>query len=117
MLRNFLIEEGDVPWDALKFMTGQITYGGRVTDDWDRRLLMVMLDKYYNDYTISVPDYKFSRTGLYYVPAHREITQARDYIENLPALEEPDIFGMHANADIAFLRAESQLILEAVLAV
>jgi len=22
MLKNFLIEDGDIPWDALKFMTG-----------------------------------------------------------------------------------------------
>jgi dynein heavy chain len=88
-----------------------------VTDDWDRRLLMVMLDKYYNDYTTSVPDYKFSRSGLYYVPNHETIKQARDYIESLPPVEAPEIFGMHDNGDIAFNRSESQLILEAVLAV
>lgn len=102
-----MLEDGDMPWDALKFMTGQITYGGRVTDDWDRRLLMVLLDKFYNDYAASLPEYKFSRSGLYYVPTHETIGQARDYIESLPPSEAPEIFGMHANGDIAFNRAES----------
>jgi dynein heavy chain len=43
MVKNFLLENEDIPWDAMKFMTGQINYGGRVTDDFDRQLLMTML--------------------------------------------------------------------------
>lgn len=43
MIKNFLLENEDIPWDAMKFMTGQINYGGRVTDDFDRQLLMTML--------------------------------------------------------------------------
>jgi len=68
MLRNFLQEDSEIPWDALKFMTGQITYGGRVTDDWDRILLMTMLDNYYNDNVLEAQKFNFSQSGLYYVP-------------------------------------------------
>jgi dynein heavy chain len=53
MLRNFLVDNEDIPWDALKFMTGEINYGGRVTDDWDRILLMNTLSIYYNDSIVS----------------------------------------------------------------
>src|ERR1035437_1332764 len=43
MLKNFLIDAEDIPWDAMKYMTRQINYGGRVTDDWDRHLLLNVL--------------------------------------------------------------------------
>ena len=42
-----LNEQNTTPWDALNFVTGHINYGGRVTDDWDRRTLLCILKKFY----------------------------------------------------------------------
>ena len=48
MLKMFLNEQDQIPWEALTYMTGHINYGGRVTDDWDRRCLLSILKKYYS---------------------------------------------------------------------
>ena len=41
-------------------------------------------------------------TGVYYAPEANTMQAYRDYVESLPFNDEPEIFGMHANANIAF---------------
>ena len=36
-----------LPVDSLVHVTGNITYGGWVTDEWDRRCLLAVLDHFY----------------------------------------------------------------------
>jgi dynein heavy chain len=39
MLKGFLENQDEIPWDAINWITGMINYGGRVTDDKDIRLM------------------------------------------------------------------------------
>jgi dynein heavy chain len=101
MLKIFLDEQEEIPWDAMLYVTGQINYGGRVTDDWDRRCLITLLKKY------SSPDildegYKFSDSGIYFAPQNGTIDVYMDYIDKLPLVENPEVFGLHENANITF---------------
>ena len=60
---NLLNQDSDeIVWPALLFVTGQIIYGGRVTDDWDRRCLMTVLANFMNE-GILESDYKYSESG------------------------------------------------------
>ena len=78
-LKMFLEEQDEVPYAALVYVTGQINYGGRVTDDLDRRCLMSILKKYY------LPDilddsYRFTPSGTYYAPPEGDLFSFRDYL-------------------------------------
>lgn len=41
-----LIDYQEIPFTALIYLTGECYYGGKVTDDWDRRCLLTILSKY-----------------------------------------------------------------------
>ena len=47
-LQMLLNEQEAIPWPALWYLTGEVTYGGRVTDDNDRRCLHSLLQKFYH---------------------------------------------------------------------
>ena len=70
---------GGVPWDALRFVTGHINYGGRVTDDWDRRCLVSLMHRCYNEGTLTA-GYPLSSSGTYVIPPTDDIAAVRAYI-------------------------------------
>lgn len=96
----FLNEYDELPLDALTYLTGQCNYGGRVTDDKDRRLLLSLLSIFYCHEIIEDDSYKFSFSGIYYSPIHGEFQTYVDYIRSLPITPHPEVFGLHENADI-----------------
>ena len=101
MLKLFLDQQEEIPWDALVYVTGHINYGGRVTDDLDRRCLITILEKYCSVDCLK-DTYKFSATGTYYAPADGNIEVYREYVDQLPMNDNPEIFGLHENANINF---------------
>ncbi|KAI8819310.1 dynein heavy chain and region D6 of dynein motor-domain-containing protein [Fimicolochytrium jonesii] len=98
-LRNFLSEYDTVPYDALSYLTGQCNYGGRVTDDKDRRCLMTLLDLFYTP-QIEKDKYSFSPSGKYHVPDSTSYSGVLEYVKTLPLETRPEVFHLHENADI-----------------
>lgn len=69
-LAIFLDEHPDkTPFDAIKYLTGECNYGGRVTEALDRITLLTLLDDYYCEAVLE-DGYKFSPSGIYYAPTH-----------------------------------------------
>ncbi|KAK9829119.1 hypothetical protein WJX72_004004 [[Myrmecia] bisecta] len=114
-LQMFLNEFTDgVPLAALSYLTGECNYGGRVTDAHDRRTILSILSVFYTPEVFS-PGYRFSPSGLYYAPPEGPYSSYLDYIRALPINAEPEVFGLHANADITKDRQEADLMLASVL--
>ncbi len=116
MLKIFLEEQEEIPWDALVYVTGIINYGGRVTDDNDLRCLLTTLEKYYCVDNLT-DDYFYSESEKYKAPTFGDAQSYRDYIAQLPEEDSPEVFGLHDNANIAYQRAESDTMVGKVLSI
>ncbi|KAB0793663.1 hypothetical protein PPYR_13283 [Photinus pyralis] len=114
-LQMFLTEYDEVPFDALTYLTGECNYGGRVTDDKDRRLLNSLLSIFYCPDIITTPGYKFSALDLYYVPTDTSWEGCVSYIRSLPLVQQPEVYGLHENADITKDNQETLMLLNGVL--
>uniref|UniRef100_A0A2A4JMT0 Dynein heavy chain region D6 P-loop domain-containing protein n=1 Tax=Heliothis virescens TaxID=7102 RepID=A0A2A4JMT0_HELVI len=106
-------EDGHMPWDALEYITSLITYGGRVTDMWDQRCLTTILKLFFSPPTLE-EGYVYSQSGNYYCPRSDKLEDYRDYIESLPSVENPEVFGMHENANIAFENKETHTLIQTI---
>ena len=102
-----------VPFDALKYLTAECNYGGRVTDKNDRITIEILLNDYFND-RIFDDDYKFSPSGIYYAPKFGEASAYVEYAKSLPLFPEPEVFGFHPNAAITKNLNETNDLLSAV---
>ncbi|CAL8305136.1 unnamed protein product [Lota lota] len=114
-IKMFLEEYEEVPLEALTYLTGECNYGGRVTDDKDRRLLVSLLSIFYSWDVIRQPGYQLCEGELYYVPPHGPHQAYIDYIRNLPISADPCVFGLHSNADITKDNQETNQLLDGVL--
>ncbi|XP_017171732.1 dynein axonemal heavy chain 12 isoform X3 [Mus musculus] len=114
-LQLFINEYDTIPFEAISYLTGECNYGGRVTDDWDRRLLLTMLADFYNSFIIENPHYKFSPSGNYYAPPKGTYDDYIEFIKKLPFTQEPEIFGLHENVDISKDLQQTKVLFESLL--
>ncbi|KAL1389180.1 hypothetical protein pipiens_001339 [Culex pipiens pipiens] len=114
-LRMFLDEYEEVPYVALRYLTGECNYGGRVTDDWDRRTLITILGRFYCDNVLEDDEYILDEQGLYKIPELKEHEEFMAYIKDLPTIAKPGVFGLHENADIMKDQKETDLLLTSTL--
>jgi dynein heavy chain len=103
------------PLDALAYLTSECNYGGRVTDDHDRRLIKSLLNKYYCKDVLFIDNYKFSTLDEYYVLNDLSYDGYVDYIRQMPLIVHPEIFGLHENANISRDYKETQQLFDGIL--
>lgn len=90
-----------IPFNVINYLGGVINYGGRVTDDKDKRLIETILMQYIKAEALR-EGFKLSKTSDLYKQIDAETQeQYLDYIETLPLNPEPEVFGLHPNAEIS----------------
>ncbi|KAK0132520.1 Dynein heavy chain 8, axonemal [Merluccius polli] len=100
-----------VSWVTVRYMLGEVQYGGRVTDDYDKRLLNCFARVWFSD-EIFEPTFCYY-TG-YKIPVCNTVAEYMEYIQSLPAVDTPQVFGLHPNADITYQTNTSADVLDTI---
>jgi dynein heavy chain len=113
VLQDYVNNNANVPYEDLRYIFGEIMYGGHITDAWDRRTSAAYLSVYLKPEILNgmmiapgfeVPDVaNLSFDGV-----------AECVVQTLPK-ESPVLFGLHPNAEIGFYTAVADDLFKAIL--
>jgi dynein heavy chain len=91
-------------------MVSEVQYGGKITDDLDRRMFNTYAARWLNptvleddfSYTPGTPLAPIPENFNYLIHDALEIESYRKYAATFPDIDSPELFGLHPNADLTF---------------
>jgi dynein heavy chain len=105
VLYNYLenSSSGKVPWEDLRYIFGEIMYGGHIVDDWDRKLCKTYLEFFMHDDLLDEAELVPYSEGKLCVKSPNPGAHERviEHIDTMPG-ESPMYYGLHPNAEIGF---------------
>jgi dynein heavy chain len=110
----FLESYDEVPWGSIQVLVTDCNYGGRVTDDRDRRMMSALVERYACADMLE-DGHAFTSSGTYKSFEADTIEKVMEQIEMLPADAKPEAFGFHANAEIVYATNEGATVLQTIL--
>lgn len=100
-----------IPWADLRYIFGQIIYGGHIVNDWDRVLGMTYLEYYMKDELLDemelFPFCEDERSVSFKAPAATSYDRYLEHIDENIKGDTPLAFGLHPNAEIDFRTTQS----------
>jgi dynein heavy chain, axonemal len=99
------------PWGSLKYLIGDAMYGGRVTCDFDRRVLTTYIGEYMGDFLFDVfQKFHFfeNKDFDYTLPPELSLASCVENVEKLPLVTSPEVFGLNVNAEISYMTRSTQ---------
>ncbi|XP_076759064.1 dynein heavy chain 8, axonemal kl-3 [Xylocopa sonorina] len=112
-LNDFDIKLG-INWHTVRYMIGEVQYGGRVTDDYDKRLLNTFAKLWFSDAIFS-DDFVFYKG--YSILVHKQVTDYLKEIDGMSTIDPPQVYGLHPNANITYQGRTTQVVLDTIMSV
>uniref|UniRef100_UPI00398F70DF dynein axonemal heavy chain 11-like isoform X2 n=1 Tax=Pristiophorus japonicus TaxID=55135 RepID=UPI00398F70DF len=104
VLYNYLEVNTKMPWEDLRYLFGEIMYGGHITDDWDRKLCRTYLEEFMHP---NMLEGELTLTPGFVAPPNLDYIGYHKYIDEMLPPESPVLYGLHSNAEIEFLTVMS----------
>merc|ERR1712167_362550 len=110
---------GKIPWADLKYIFGEIMYGGHIVNDYDRVLANTYLDFYMKEQLLDEMEmYPFAedeKDCSFMSPAPTIYERYIEHIDQGITQETPAAYGLHPNAEIDFRTTASNKLFSTLL--
>jgi dynein heavy chain, axonemal len=114
--QSYITAATDIPWDDMRYIFGEIMYGGHITDPWDRKTNNTYLNVLLQPGIFQGEELVPCRKGLVDIegkplsilfpspnPTECDFEAFNKTIEEKLPKEAPVLFGLHPNAEIGYL--------------
>nr|XP_032639292.1 dynein heavy chain 11, axonemal isoform X5 [Chelonoidis abingdonii] len=112
VLYNYLEAHTKVPWEDLRYLFGEIMYGGHITDDWDRKLCHMYLEEFMSP---AMLEGELALAPGFLAPPNLDYAGYHKYVDEMLPAESPVLYGLHPNAEIEFLTMKSENLFKTLL--
>jgi len=109
---NYLEGGASIPWDDLRYLFGEIFYGGHITDNYDRVLCSACLLAYVRVELLEGNMPLF--TGFATPGGPLNYKGYMEYIEESLDRETPVAYGLHPNAEVNFMTNQANALFKAI---
>jgi dynein heavy chain len=113
-IRRYLEEQDQIPFETLRYVVGEVNYGGRITDYLDQRSARCILSQYFCPEALE-DSYRYTQDGVYYPPPVGDLSSVREFVDKLPLQDSPEVFGLHPNASITFDKKETAYLIDTII--
>ncbi|XP_076295220.1 dynein heavy chain 8, axonemal kl-3 [Lasioglossum baleicum] len=112
-LNDVDVKQG-ISWPTIRYMIGEVQYGGRVTDDYDKRLLNTFAKLWFSE-ALFTEDFMFFKG--YPVLVLKQVTDYLKVVDEMATVDPPQVYGLHRNADITYQSNTTQAVLDTIMSV
>jgi len=108
-----------VPWDDLRYLFGEIMYGGHIINEFDRLLCATYLEHYMRDELLDemelFPCLDDATSGLRAPATSKSYDTILEHIDTNLEGDSPLAYGLHMNAEVGFRTDQAELLFDTIL--